>query len=124
MNLITFDIIYKKKIDNASIKLLMDSEFQQLKIMICCKYKIYDINNLYIYYKNNQLKNDDLTKIKDIFKSQRVKIEIKDSSQPSPRNDKKAKDSNNNNNHEKNNDKKKCFCKCKSIATCVCDRCN
>lgn len=124
MNLITFDIIYKKKIDNASIKLLMDSEFQQLKIMICGKYKIYDINNLYIYYKNNQLKNDDLTKIKDIFKTQRVKIEIKDSPQPSPRNDKKAKDSNNNNNHEQNKDKKKCFCKCKSIATCVCDRCN
>ena len=125
MNLITFDIIYKKKIDNASIKLLMDSEFQQLKIMICGKYKIYDINNLYIYYKNNQLKNDDLTKIKDIFKTQRVKIEIKDTPDSSPKNDKKSRDSNNNYNCEQNKEnKKKCFCKCKSVASCVCDRCN
>ena len=124
MSLITFDIVYKKKVDNASIKLLIDSELQQLKIMICGKYKIYDINNLYIYYKNNLIKNDDLTKIKDIFKSQRVKIEIKDTLQLSNKEDKNSKEINNYNNNEEIKEKKKCFCKCKSLATCVCDRCN
>lgn len=135
MSLITFDILYKKKVDNASIKLLQDSEFQQLKIMICGKYKIYDINNLFIYYKNNLVTSDDLTKIKDIFKTQKVKIEIKDSQkpEPSPKKEKKLKEYKNFNNSEqikdkKNSeqikDKKKCFCKCKNIATCICDRCN
>ena len=124
MSLITFDILYKKKVEPASIKLLMDSELQQLKIMICGKYKIYDINNLYIYYKNNQINNDDLTKIKDIFKAQRVKIEIKDSPQLSNKEDKNSKEINNNNNNEDIKEKKKCFCKCKNLATCVCDRCN
>ena len=124
MNLITFDIIYKKKIDVASIKLLMDSELQQLKIMICGKYKIYDINNLYIYYKNNLIKNDDLTKIKEIFKNQRVKIEIKDCPQLSPKEEKISKESENYNINEENKDKRKSFCKCKNIASCICDRCN
>ena len=124
MSLITFDIIYKKKIDVASIKLLMESELQQLKIMICGKYKIYDINNLFIFYKNNLIKNDDLTKIKDIFKNQRVKIEIKDTPQSPSKEEKHSKEYENNNNSEEYKDKKKCFCKCKSIATCICDRCN
>ena len=125
MNQISFDIIYKKKLDNASIKLPMDSEFQQLKIMICGKYKIYDINNLYIYYKNNLLINDDLTKIKEIFKNQRAKIEIKDSpkSPSSSKKEKKSKDFNLSN-KEQIKDKNKCFCKCKNVATNICDRCN
>ena len=122
MSLITFDIIYKKKVDISSIKLLTESELQQLKIMICGKYKIYDINNLSIYYKNNLIKNDDLTKIKDIFKGQRVKIEIKDALESSTE-DKISKETNANKN-DQNKDKKKCYCKCKSIATCICDRCN
>ena len=123
MSLITFDITYKKRLDIASIKLLTDSEFQQLKIMICGKYKIYDINNLYIYYKNNQVKNEDFTKIKDIFKAQRVKIEIKDTPEPPSKESKSSKEINNYNN-EQNNDKKRCFCKCKNNAICICDRCN
>ena len=53
MSLITFDVKYKNKTDNESIRLIPDSELQQLKLMICGKYKIYDLNNLYIYYKGN-----------------------------------------------------------------------
>ena len=124
MSLITFDITYKKKLDIASIKLLSDSEFQQLKIMICGKYKIYDINNLYIYYKNNQVKNEDSIKIKDIFKTQRVKIEIKDTPEPLSKENKSCKDINNYNNDQYNKDNKNSFCKCKNNATCICDRCN
>ena len=126
MSLITFDIIYKKRVDISSIKLLTESELQQLKIMICGKYKIYDMNNLYIFYKNNLIQNDDLTKIKDIFKGQRVKIEIKDTLDPS-KGDKKSNEPNtniNNYKNENNKEKKKCYCKCKMIATCICDRCN
>ena len=111
MSLITFDIIYKKRVDIASIKLLTESELQQLKIMICGKYKIYDMNNLYIFHKNNLIQNDDLTKIKDIFKGPRVKIEIKDTLEPS-KEDKKSNETNtniNNNKNENNKEKKKCY---------------
>ena len=76
MSLITFDVKYKNKVDNESIKLIPDSELQQLKLMICGKYKIYDLNNLYIYYKGNLISDNDITKIKDIFKMKKVRIEI------------------------------------------------
>ena len=76
MSLITFDVKYKNKTDNESIRLIPDSELQQLKLMICGKYKIYDLNNLYIYYKDNLITENDITKIKDIFKMKKVKIEI------------------------------------------------
>jgi hypothetical protein len=49
MSLISFDILFQNQIENDSIKLLPDCEFQQLKLMICGKYKIYDLNNVYIY---------------------------------------------------------------------------
>ena len=106
MSLITFDIIYKKKIDVASIKLLMESELQQLKIMICGKYKIYDLNNLYIYYKGNLITENDITKIKDIFKMKKVKIEISEIPLI------------------KKKESFKYFCKCKSGATFICDKCD
>ena len=48
MNQISFDIIYKKKTDNEVFKLSLESEFHQLKLMICGKYKIYDINIIFI----------------------------------------------------------------------------
>ena len=76
MSIISFDIIYKNKVDNDSIKLSSESEYQQLKLMICGKYKIYDLNNIYIYYKGNLITKDDITKLKDIFKLKKVKIEI------------------------------------------------
>ena len=105
MSLITFDIIYKKRCDNESIRLLPDSELQQLKLMICGKYKIYDLNNLYIYYKGNQLLENDMVRIKEIFKMKRVKIEISES----PLEDKK--------------EKFKYFCQCRNGATSICDKC-
>ena len=34
MSLITFDVKYKNKTDNESIRLIPDSELQQLKLMV------------------------------------------------------------------------------------------
>ena len=106
MSLITFDIKYKNKVDNESVRLLPESELQQLKLMICGKYKIYDLNNLFIYYKGNLITESDVTKIKEIFKMKKVRIEI--SEKPL----------------EKNKDQFKYFCKCKAGATSVCDKCD
>ena len=107
MSLITFDIKYKNKLDNGSIRLIPDSELQQLKLMICGKYKIYDLNNLYIYYKNNLISENDTIKIKEIFKMKKVLIEISET----PKISKK--------------DSFKYFCKnCKSGATYICDKCD
>ena len=106
MSLITFDVKYKNKIDNESIRLIPDSELQQLKLMICGKYKIYDLNNLYIYYKGNLIAESDITKIKDIFKMKKVRIEI--SEVPII----------------KKKESFKYFCKCKSGAKFICDKCD
>jgi hypothetical protein len=106
MSLITFDIKFKNKVDNDSVKLLPDSELQQLKLMICGKYKIYDLNNLFIYYKGNLITESDITKIKEIFKMKKVRIEISESP------------------IEKKTDAFKYFCKCKSGATSICDKCD
>ena len=106
MSLITFDVKYKNKTDNESIRLIPDSELQQLKLMICGKYKIYDLNNLYIYYKGNLITDNDTTKIKDIFKMKKVKIEISE------------------NPIIKKKESFKYFCKCKSGATYICDKCD
>ena len=110
MNTIIFDIIYQKKTENESIKLSPESEFQQLKIMLCGKYKIFDVSKLYIYYKNNLLvPNDDTQKLKDIFKSKKIKLEISNT----PIKMQKIEKSEN----------FKYFCKCKSGATYICDKC-
>ena len=106
MSLITFDVKYKNKTDNESIRLIPDSELQQLKLMICGKYKIYDLSNLYIYYKGNLITENDITKIKDIFKMKKVKIEISE------------------NPIIKKKESFKYFCKCKSGATYICDKCD
>ena len=107
MSLITFDIKYKNKLDNESIRLIPDSELQQLKLMICGKYKIYDLNNLFIYYKNNLIQENDTVKIKEIFKMKKVLIEITET----PKIMKK--------------DSFKYFCKnCKSGASYICDKCD
>ena len=76
MSLISFDIVFKNKIENDSIKLLPECEFQQLKLMICGKYKIYDLKNIFIYYKGNLIIQNDSTKLKNIFKSKKIKLEI------------------------------------------------
>ena len=110
MNTIVFDIIYQKKTEIESIKLSQESEFQQLKIMLCGKYKIFDVSKLYIYYKNNLLvPNDDTQKLKDIFKSKKIKLEISNT----PIKMQKIEKSEN----------FKYFCKCKSGATYICDKC-
>ena len=106
MSLITFDVKYKNKTDNESIRLIPDSELQQLKLMICGKYKIYDLNNLYIYYKDNLITESDITKIKDIFKMKKVKIEISETP------------------IMKKKESFKYFCKCKSGAKYICDKCD
>ena len=107
MSLITFDIKYKNKLDNESIRLIPDSELQQLKLMICGKYKIYDLNNLYIYYKNNLISENDTVKIKEIFKMKKVLIEITETQKLTKK------------------ESFKYFCKnCKSGATHICDKCD
>ena len=106
MSLITFDIKFKNKVDSDSVRLLPDSELQQLKLMICGKYKIYDLNNLFIYYKGNLITESDITKIKEIFKMKKVRIEISETP------------------IEKKTDTFKHFCKCKSGATSICDKCD
>ena len=106
MSLITFDIKFKNKVDSDSVRLLPDSELQQLKLIICGKYKIYDLNNLFIYYKGNLITESDITKIKEIFKMKKVRIEISETP------------------IEKKTDTFKHFCKCKSGATSICDKCD
>ena len=78
MSLISFDVLYKKKNDIEVFKLSPESEFYQLKLMICGKYKIYDLNKLYIYYKGEIINTQDSTKLKEIFKNKKAKIEITD----------------------------------------------
>ena len=110
MNTIVFDIVYQKKTEIESIKLSTESEFQQLKIMLCGKYKIFDVTKLFIYYKNNLLvPSDDTQKLKEIFKSKKVKLEI--SNTPI----KKQK--------PEKTESFKYNCKCKNGATYICDQC-
>ena len=78
MNFISFDIVFKKKNDIEVFKLSPESEFYQLKLMICGKYKIYDLNKLFIYYKGEIINTQDSTKLKEIFKNKKAKIEITD----------------------------------------------
>ena len=106
MSLITFDVKYKNKVDSESVRLLPESELQQLKLMICGKYKIYDLNNLFIYYKGNLIVDNDVTKIKEIFKMKKVRIEISETPL------------------EKKKEAFKYYCKCKSGATSICDKCD
>ena len=106
MSLITFDVKFKNKVDNESVRLLPDSELQQLKLMICGKYKIYDLNTLFIYYKGNLITQSDMTKIKEIFKMKKVRIEISETPL------------------EKKKEDFKYFCSCKAGATSICDKCD
>ena len=113
MNPITFDVTYKKRTEIDSIKLSPESEFQQLKIMLCGKYKIFDVSKLYIYYKNNLLiPTDDSTKLKEIFKSKKIKLEI--SNTPIKPKEKFK---------EKENSINKYLCKCKENAIYLCEKC-
>ena len=97
--MINFDIVYKKNVEFDSIKLLGDSQLRQLKLMICGKYQIYDYTHIFIYYGGGKVTSNDNTKLKDIFKAKKVKIEITDKEK--------------NNNDNMNNiliSKNTCFC--------------
>ena len=106
MSIITFDITYKKSIDKDSIKLSSEADFQQLKIMICGRYKLYDMNNIYIYYQGKNINPEEHTKLKNVFKKKKVQIEIKDT--PTVENEEVSK----------------YFCQCNNPATYICDVCN
>ena len=78
-NVYNFDIIFNKKTDFEVFKLSNESEFHQLKLMICGKYKIYDLNKIFIYYNNILLNNNyaENTKLKNIFlNNKKIKIEV------------------------------------------------
>ena len=110
--MINFDILYKKKLETDSIKLIGESYFRQLKLMICGKYQIYDYNNLFIYYKNNKIVSDDNTKLKEIFKTKKAKIEITE---------KEKEITKQNNNTLKINIKSTCTCG--GAAAYLCEKC-
>ena len=113
MNPISFDVTYQKITEIDSIKLSPESEFQQLKIMLCGKYKIFDVSKLYIYYKKNLLiPKDDSVKLKEIFKSKKVKLEI--SNIQLKKKEKKNIDESKINNY---------ICKCTSNAVYICEKC-
>ena len=113
MNPISFDVTYQKITEIDSIKLSPESEFQQLKIMLCGKYKIFDVSKLYIYYKKNLLiPKDDSVKLKEIFKSKKVKLEI--SNIQLKKKEKKNIEESKINNY---------ICKCTSNAVYICEKC-
>ena len=106
MTTISFDITFKKITDKDSIKLSGDADFQQLKIMICGRYKLYDMNNIYIYYNGKNINPDEHTKLRNFFQKKKVQIEIKET--PSA----------------KNEEVSKYFCQCNNPAIYICDVCN
>ena len=108
MSLISFDILFNNTIDTDSIKLLPDCEFQQLKLMICGKYKIYDLNNIFIYYQHNLIIDNDSTKLKNIFKSKKIQLEISET--PIPKNNFPIT--------------YQYLCTCESTANYICDQCD
>ncbi len=108
MSLISFDILFNNTIDTDSIKLLPDCEFQQLKLMICGKYKIYDLNNIFIYYQHNLIIDNDSTKLKNIFKSKKIQLEISET--PIPKNNFPIT--------------YQYLCACESAANYICDQCD
>ena len=110
--MINFDILYRKKLEKDSIKLIGDSYLRQLKLMICGKYQIYDYNNVFIYYQNNKIASDDNTKLKEIFKTKKVKIEISEKEKELPKE---------NDNHLKINIKSSCTCG--GTAVYLCEKC-
>jgi hypothetical protein len=112
MSLLSFDITYKKKTDIDAFKLSVDAEYQQLKFMICGKYRIYDLSKIGIFYKNELLTPKDNTKLKDIFKIRKIKLEIVTDSKLTSSLPKKQPP------------KYDYFCLCKKGATYICDKCD
>ncbi|MCQ2815818.1 MAG: hypothetical protein MJ252_00990 [archaeon] len=128
MSLITFDICYKNKTEVCAFKLPSDSEYIQLKMMICGKYRIYDTNKVQIYYRQELLSCEDKTKLKDLFKFKRIKLDVL------PEGEKLLSKANCQSqalpfttsplNQSKPLEDSSYVCKCKQPATYICDRCN
>ena len=78
--------------------------------MICGKYQIYDLTHLFIYYKNSKITSNDNTKLKEIFKTKKAKIEITE----------KEKKSDNNDVYTINF---KTLCKCGNAPSYICEKC-
>ena len=78
MNNISFDITFRKNTDKDSIKLSAEADFQQLKMMICGRYRLYDMNNVFIYYKGKNINPEEHSKLKDFFKKKIEQIEIRE----------------------------------------------
>ena len=116
--MINFDIIYKKQLENDSIKLLGDSQLRQLKLMICGKYQIYDYGHLFLYYQNNKITSGDNTKLKEIFKTKKAKIEVTEKEKT--KNILNDNSENNNINQDINTKKK---CQCGSESSYICEKC-
>ena len=110
--MINFDVVYKKKLENDSIKLLGESQLRQLKLMLCGKYQIYDYSQIFIYYQNNKISIDDNTKLKEIFKAKKVKIEVTEKEKN------KKINNNDNNNNQKILTKNKCTCRGEALYIC------
>ena len=102
MTSISFDINFKKIIDKDALKLSSETDFQQLKIMICGRYQLYDMNNIDIYYKGKKIITEEHTKLKNLFKRRKVLIEVIEA----PSNNSKY------------------FCLCNNPAIYICDACN
>ena len=113
MSLITFDITYNKKTEINALKLSVDAEYQQLKFMICGKYKLYDLSKVDIVYKNKLLTPKDNTKLKDIFDIRKIKLEVVT--------DYNAKRSLSKTN---GNIQYGYYCLCKKEAQYICDKCD
>ena len=110
MNTIVFDVVYKKRMDSESIKLSPESQFQQLKIMLCGKYKIFDMTKLCIYYKNSLLNPiNETQKIKEIFPTKKVLLQISNTPLLSKKSEKSSYF--------------KYLCKCGNGALNICDKC-
>ena len=107
MNTISFDITFRKNTDKDSIKLSAEADFQQLKMMICGRYRLYDMNNVFIYYKGKNINPEEHSKLKDFFKKKVEQIEIRQTP-PSP----EVKET------------PKHLCKCENPAIYICDSCN
>ena len=106
MSIISFEITYKNIIDKEPLKLSIESDFQQLKILICGRYKFYDMNNIYIYYKGKIINPEEHTKLRNIFKKRKVQIEVKESMTGS------------------SEDISRYYCQCNNPAIYICDLCN
>ena len=126
--MISFDIVYKKKLEIDSIKLLAESQLRQLKLMICGKYQLYDYSRIFIYYQNNKISENDTAKLRDIFKTKKAKIEVTEKEKEKVKNVSNYYDINTNININNNdyinhlyNTKNKCLCG--GTAVYICEKC-